>query len=305
LRLVPYLAVFVLGALLVLGAGLGLSYLGGLLESRGEIEQRLVALHERAAALELKQELGSRSLAALEARFGTAEADSRRASAAVLEVEKTLAARPAAAAADGDGTASEPVDLGPFAARLDVIEKKLEENAGAADTARAQAAIVAGRLVQEVERGAPYLHELDALVAFGVDESALAPLRAGADTGVASPQRLSEEFAQLAPAILASEHEDGDAGIAERLKGYASHLVQIERLDERESKTVRGLVARIEAALGQGQIADAYALWNELPEAAQASSESFGTSAKKRLDASGAARALESSTLAAIGKPKS
>jgi len=319
-RLIPYLVVFAIGALVSIGAGFILSLLSGPSEDRGEIEQRLAALNERAAALELKHELDSRTLGGLTEKLDAAETHARQALTAVNEVEKALAARPSPAASDRARTSSEPGSLGPLAARLEAIEQKLEQKreearaaigSGAAtgaatDMARVQAtAIVAGRLVQEVERGDAYLHEIDALVSLGVEESALAPLRASADTGVASVHRLSEDFARLAPAILASERKAGDASLAERLKDYAANLVQIERMDEHDSKEVRGLVSRIKLALAHDHVADAYALWSELPDAAKAASESFGTSAKNRLETLDAARSIEAGAVAALSKPKS
>jgi hypothetical protein len=320
-RLVPYLVVFAIGALVSIGAAFILSLLAGPpTENRGDIDQRLAALDARATALERKQELDSTTLGALADRFGAAETHARQAVAAVREVEKALAARPPSAESTGGATSAEPVDLGPLAARLQAIEQQLDQDrtmfssggsgaetsGAAAEIARAQAtAIVAGRLVQEVERGEAYHHELNALLALGVDESKLAPLRTFADTGVASLRRLADEFARLAPAILAAERKGDDDGVVERLKGYASRLVQIERAGDLDSKDLHGLVARIKFALAHDHVGEAYALWKELPEVAKTSSESFGTPAKDRLDTLDAARSIEAGAVAALSKPKS
>jgi hypothetical protein len=315
-RLIPYLVVFALGALLTIGAAFIMNILGGPPpETRGELDQRLAALDERAAALEAKQAQDRVTLGALADRFGGAETHARQASAAVREVEKALAAR---ATSGGDGTSHAPVDLGPLAARLAAIEQRLEQDTAAsgadagavaaAGIAQAQVqatAIVAGRLVQEVERGDAYLHELNALLALGVDESELGPLRPFATTGVASLRRLADDFAKLAPAVLATERKGTDASLVERLKGYASNLVQIERAGDLAGTDVHALVARIKFALAHDHVADAYALWSQLPEAAKIASERFGTSAKNRLDALEAARSIESGAVAALGKPKS
>lgn len=320
-RLVPYLVVFAIGALVSIGAAFILSLLAGPpTENRGDIDQRLAALDARATALERKQELDSTTLAALADRFGATETHARQAAAAVREVEQALAARTPSPEPTGGATSAEPVDLGPLAARLEAIEQQLEqdrtsfrssgsgaETAGAAaEIARTQAtAIVAGRLVQEVERGDAYQHELNALFALGVDEAKLAPLRNFADTGVASLRRLADEFARVAPAILATERKGGEDSVVERLKGYASRLVQIERAGDLDSTDLHGLVARIKFALAHDHVGEAYALWNELPEGAKTSSESFGTPAKARLDTLDAARSIEAGAVAALSKPKS
>jgi len=317
-RLIPYLVVFALGALITIGAAFIMNFLGGPPpETLGELDRRLAAMDERAAALERRQAQDSTTLRALADRFGAAETHARQAAAAVLEVEKALAARPTLG---GDGTSRAPVDLGPLAARLAAIEQKLEQDtagsgsdaggAAAAGIAQVQAqvqatAIVAGRLVQEVERGDTYLHELNALLALGVDDSELAALRPFATTGVASLRRSADEFAKLAPAVLATERKGTDDSLVERLKGYASNLVQIERAGDLAGTDVHALVARIKLALAHDHVADAYALWSQLPEAAKIASERFGTSAKNRLDALAAARSIESNAVAALGKPKS
>jgi hypothetical protein len=318
-RLVPYLVVFAIGALISIGAAFILNLLaGGRPEIRGDLEERLASLDARTAAVERRQERDSTSLGTLAERFGTAETHVRQAVSAVREVEKALAALPSAVAPAAGGSAPEPADLGPLVARLEALEQKLEQGSGApaageaepsgaaVDFARAQAAaIVAGRLVKEIERGDPYSHELDALASLGIDQAALVPLETFSKTGVTSPRRLSEEFARLAPSILAAERKSGDDNLVERLKGYASNLVQIERTDDPAAKDIPSLVARIKLALAHDHVAEAYSLWSELPEAARTVSESFGTAAKNRLDALDAARSFEAGAVAALGKPKS
>ncbi len=313
-RLVPYLVVFALGALLSIAAAFIMSLLGGPPpETRGDLDRRLAALDDRATELERKQAQDGAILGTLTERFAAAETHARQAAAAVREVEKTLAARPATG---GDAGSGPPVDLGPLAARLEAIEQQLEQDKAAPGSGRTEGAatglaqvqataIVAGRLVQEVQRGEAYLHELNALVALGVDDSELAALRPFATTGVASLRHLADDFAKLAPAILATERKGADDSLVERLKGYATNLVQIERMGDLAGTDVSSLVARIKFALAHDHAAEAYALWSELPEAAKTASARFGTAAKSRLDALEAARSIESAAVAALSKPKS
>jgi hypothetical protein len=318
-RLVPYLIVFALGALISIGGAFLMYLLGGSApDESGGIERRLAALDDRATALERKQEQAGTTLAMLAERSGAAEADARRAAAAVRELEKALAARPGPEDRTAGDAAGAAVDLGTLGARLTAMEQKLEHDKSVLDTAKAGAAastasggiahataIVAGRLVQEVARGEPYLHEIEALRAIGIDEAALAPLEPYATNGVTSLHHLADIFARLAPAVLATEHKGADDSLVERLKGYASNLVQIERAGDSPGKDVRTLVVRIKNALAHDHVPDAYAAWADLPDAAKAVSESFGTATKNRLDALDAARSIESGAVAALGKPKS
>jgi hypothetical protein len=320
-RLVPYLVVFAIGALVSIGAAFILNLLAGPPpENRGEIDRQIAALDARAAVLERKQEMEASRLGALTDRFASTETNAKQVVAAVREIEKSVAALPAATASTKEAAHTKPVDLGPLTERLAALEQQLEQGKAAASAAspaaeaphpantiaRHQAiAIVAGRLVQEVERGEPYHHELNALLTLGVDESTLAPLQSSADSGVASLRHLADEFTKLTPAIFATERHGGEDNVVERLKGYASRLVQIERAGDLDSKDLHGLVARIKFALAHDHVGEAYALWTELPPEAKASSERFGTSAKERLDALEAARSIESGAVGALSKPKS
>lgn len=319
-RLLLYLVIFALGALVSIGAAFILSFLAGPPSQVGsDLEPRLSASDTRVAALEHKQGATATSLNAIEARLRAVEATAAQAAGAAREAEKALAARSSAEAGAEAGSNPAP-DLGPLVARLDALERRLEEQRvslvgqhgaeardGSGDAAKAHAvAIVAGRLIQEIDRGEAFTHEVGTLAALGVDDAKLAPLRVFAGAGVASAHRLGETFARLTPAILSTERGGSEeTSLVERLKGYASNLVHVERTEDLESNELRGLVARIKLALAHGHADDAYRLWTELPDPARAVSEGFGTAAKNRLDTLNTARSIEADAVAALGKPKS
>ena len=66
-----------------------------------------------------------------------------------------------------------------------------------------------------------------------------------------------------------------------------------------------GRIAAIEGALARLDVAKAYAVWLQLPDAARAKSATWGAAAKARLDAVSAASAIEADAVAALGKLKS
>jgi hypothetical protein len=165
--------------------------------------------------------------------------------------------------------------------------------------------VVATSLVQLVSRGEPFSDEVAALANLGVDPAKLAPLSAVANAGVASIGDLADQFAALAPLLEAPEAPPPDTGILERLARDASNLVRIRRAGDPHDADLPGRIAAIEAALARLDVAKAYAVWLQLPDAAKAKSANWGAAAKARLDALSAASAIESDAIAALGKTKS
>jgi len=86
----------------------------------------------------------------------------------------------------------------------------------------------------------------------------------------------------------------------DRLKASASQLVRVRPVGEVLGEDAASLMARIDASLAQGAVAQAYAAWEKLPDAAKAASKSFGDLAQKRVAAEQAARALAESAMQAL-----
>lgn len=334
-------AAILAGAVLAVGGAFGLRHFDGSTAAIGALDGQIAALSGRTDSVESKADASvaalRSALGALESRVGAAERAASKATgeanAALSELQKTFAARLAALArapeSASDGAAdmsAAPVDLGPLQARIDAIEQKLaslestlsapkadlraqqeHESIATTQSARVQAvAIVAESLLRKLEHGAPFPTELTALDNLGVGQAELAPLRAAAGAGVASPSKLAEEFTGLASPILAAEAHDEDS-LMDRLQREAANLVRVRRIGEAgaEATDIRAHVARIEAALKRLDIDEAYAAWAELPSAAKAKSEGWGDAAKARIDALNAARSIEADAVAALGKPKS
>jgi hypothetical protein len=239
-------------------------------------------------------------------------------------VEKAVAALPS----ETQSAAAEQPDLGPLQKRLDAIEQKVDalEAQLAAPKANVRAqeprenmsraaaepqsqghsvAIVAGSLLGKIQRGAPFASDLSALETLGVSAGALAPLRPHAAAGVASERMLTEQFTPLVSPILASEPPKENESFLDELTRGASKLVHIHRDNGTGGEDLQGLVDKIESAIAQHDIEDAFALWSKLPDAAKAKSQSWGEAAKARIDALTAARAIEADALAIVAKPKS
>jgi hypothetical protein len=191
------------------------------------------------------------------------------------------------------------------------VDAKAEQERALADqraktlSAAHSKGVVAASLVQLVSRGEPFSNEVDALENLGVDPAKLAPLRAAANTGVASVSDLADQFAALAPSLETPEAPAPDTGLLERLARDASNLVRIRRAGDPHDLDLPGRIAAIEGALARLDVAKAYAVWSQLPDAARAKSANWGAAAKARLDALTAAAAIEADAVTALGKVKS
>jgi len=302
----------------------------------------LAALESRVAATEhaasedkgdTSSPVSSTALAALETRVAAAESAANKAAdlanAAETNVQTQRAGQPAAQEPASGSNSAEVADLGPLNARIGAIEQKItslesalaapkaelrahqqdRENQAAKQGDRSQAiAIVAESLLRKLDRDEPISGELAALENLGVPENTLASLRVVSVSPVSSERQLTEQFASLAPAIIANDpakQASPDERFLDRVTRHAKDLVHIRRVGEGEAEDTEGLVERIEKALADHDLETAYKAWIDLPSPATKLSESWGNAAKARLDALTAARSVEADAVAAVGKSKS
>lgn len=298
-------------------------------------DDRIGALSARVDAIEAKGDASpaavSTALAALEARLTAAESTANKAAGSANSAQadlKEIASKPPPepAAATATSPPSEAPDLEPLNARIGTIEQKLTslEAALAAPKAELRArqqeheipaakqgshaqmvAIVAQSLLHKLESGSQFSEELATLANLGVAADSLAPLQAAS---IPSERQLTTQFTALAPAIIeagAASQAGADEGFLDRVTRHAKGLVHIRRVGETEGTDTEALVARIDDALADHDLDAAYNAWKQLPSAATAKSENWGSAVKTRLDAINAARSIETDAVAVMGKPKS
>ena len=80
----------------------------------------------------------------------------------------------------------------------------------------------------------------------------------------------------------------------------ADKVVTVRSVDEPGSTDPSSVVARIESALANGNLAVAANAWNSLPEPARRLSEAWGRQLKQREAAEAAARAIAADAVAAL-----
>lgn len=170
--------------------------------------------------------------------------------------------------------------------RIAAAEEKLEEPRGDIEMARA---VAASALKTAIDRGGPYLAELEAFASVSPDDPALAGLREHAAVGVAARSDLVRDFPAVADAILDAVHQpEGDQGILNRLMSSATSMIRVRPVGSVEGDTPEAVVARIETKLQNGDFKGAQIEWQTLPEAGQAA----GAAYKRALDERVAVEAL-------------
>ncbi len=228
-------------------------------------------------------------------------------SSAVAEV-KTLAETAAAQAAEAAaGVKAAAEAQGQMQARLDslgtelsTVAGKVAENSGNGDVART---IAAAALKSAIDRGSPFMAELETFAAITGDSEAIASLRGMAASGVPTRAALSEMIPDAAYAMIAAgEQVPADAGLLDRLASSARSLVKVRAVGEVEGEGVQAITARLEAAIKRGDYAKATAEYEMLPAEAKAAGSEFMGKVKARMEADGLIETVLSDALKSAAK---
>ncbi|WP_411036428.1 COG4223 family protein [Shinella sp. BYT-45] len=290
------LAAGILGGLIaLLGAG-SLQY-GGYLPALGpgraddtgavtalsnEIEALKTRLSETAAASPVDLQPIEMRIAALEesAREGTAAPGADPEALGKLEGDVTRLTTELAALREALARTTEAVSTteSQLAERLAAAEQKLEEPRSDIEMARA---VAASALKTAIDRGGPYLAELEAFASIAPDDPSLAGLREHAAVGVSSRADLVRDFHAVADAILDAVHQpEGDQGVISRLMSSAASAIRVRPVGSVEGDTPEAIVARIENKLQNGDFKGAQIEWRTLPEKGQGAATEY----KRKLD---------------------
>jgi len=163
--------------------------------------------------------------------------------------------------------------------RLSAAEAKINEPRDDIEVARA---IASAGLKAAIDRGGPFLTELDTLSKVTPNDPAIQSLRPFANTGVPSRAELTRNFPDVANAMLGSLNQaDPNQGIFDRLTESALSLVKVRPVGNVEGEGPEAKIARMEDKLRNGDLKGAALEWDGLPEPAKAASADF----KKSLDA--------------------
>ncbi|MEX0406005.1 mitofilin family membrane protein [Aquibium sp. LZ166] len=174
--------------------------------------------------------------------------------------------------------------------RLASLETRLQELSGqveeqSSDTGAALAIAAAG-LKSAIDRGDPFMTELETFAAVAPDAPEVAALRDLAATGVPTRTAIAAQFDEVAARMIAAADPVAeDAGYFGRLLDSMSSLVSVRPIGEVEGEGVGPTVARMEAAIDGGNYARAIAEYETLPEASKAAGADFVAGVRARQSA--------------------
>lgn len=175
-------------------------------------------------------------------------------------------------------------EMSALSVRMDETQELAQ--AGGQNSQTIATAVAAAGLRSAIDRGGPFMTELEAYSTVAGDSEAIAALREFAGSGVDTVAQLADGFGSVANAIVAAgQGLDENAGIADRLMASARNLVQVRPVGEVEGDSPGAIAARMEARLKAGDLAGALAQWETLPQAAQAVSADFVDRIKARQNA--------------------
>jgi hypothetical protein len=247
-------------------------------------------------------ELSSR-LSALEGQLQTATQNAANAGSTAQALEQRIAEQDQRAAERDQRAAERERRISEQDQRLADLSRQLsDENRGAEAASQAGIQVILSeRLNNALRNGTPYQEVLEGLRKAGADGGRLAALEPFAQGGAPTAAALAQGFKPLSAVILRDERAaSGDW--SERLLRMVDQVVTIRPVNEPGSTGVPSLVARIEQALARGNVAEAAAAWEALPEPARRASEEWGRQAKAVAGAQEASQAIAAGALASLNQ---
>lgn len=231
---------------------------------------------------------GGADMAALETRLGDVEkalaalGTGSGAPSDLSAVNERIAGLEALAKAASDANAAVEGRLGALEQSLATLTARVDAQAAQPKVAMA---IAAAALKSAVERGVPFSAEVETFAAVAPDAPGLAELRTHAAAGVPSRAEILAETDAVATAMIAAANPpDPDAGFFQRLLSSAGSLVSVRPIGAVEGEGVPETVARMEAAVQSGDLAQALAEFDGLPEAAKAAGSAYGGKLRARVE---------------------
>jgi len=248
------------------------------------------------------------ALAALNKRSDDIAAKAAQAQEHAVAADKAMTELRASLQDAAKNPAIAPAELNAVQKRVAALEESVK--AARAQLAKSSAidstarlALSAAALRDAAISGAPYQAELAQVEALGADEKSLAPLEPFASSGLPTKAALARQLTDLIPAMLkASGSQKPPAGFLERLQANAGSLVHIRPMNAPAGDSPSDVLARIEVAAANADIAGALADLGKLPAAARAPAQAWIAKAKAQQQALAAARALAADAAGKLGK---
>ena len=193
-----------------------------------------------------------------------------------------------------------PADVDALQKRIAVLEQT--NNSNPVDIGARLAQTVTA-LRDAVVSGVPFVAELEAARALGVDENTLKLLTPFAANGVPTAAALGQELSALIPAMSKAAGSQGQGGsFLERIEANASRLVRIRPVGAPAGNDASTVIARIEVESAHADIDAALTDLGKLDAAIRAPAQSWIDKARARQAALTAARQLVGDATRALGR---
>ena len=271
-------------------------------------DEKIDALSALVTALQSEIDTAQETLSVLDPAVLSARLDGLdgRANALLFEIEELKSAQlpadlPARVGLVAQGVNAAAEQITQLSRRLTVAEEAI---ARPDPTAEAALGIAIANLSRTLDQGQPFVAELDAIAALAPEDPAVAALRPVAVTGVRTFAKLDENFAGLVTSLLTAERQAGREGVWDKLVGNAMSIVTIRRVGDVEGDSVEAIVARVEARLGDEDLAGAVAEAARLDGPAGELVQPWLAAAKLRVETDGLVRALSARVLSHLAQGK-
>jgi hypothetical protein len=173
--------------------------------------------------------------------------------------------------------------LGAVDARIADLAAQVEEQAS---NPRIALAIAAAGLKAAIDRGDPFMTELETYAAVAPDAPEIAALRELAATGVPTRAAIADAMdAEASRMVAAADPAPEDAGFFGRLLDSMQSVVKVRPVGEVEGDGPGAIVARMEAAIRAGDYARAVSEYETLPEPSRQAGADFIARVKARQNA--------------------
>lgn len=185
-------------------------------------------------------------------------------------------------AAAGDLAGKSDARLGALEQSVSTLTEKVEQQASQPKVALA---IAATALKSAVDRGGPFAAEAETFAAIAPNAPELAALRQYADGGVSTEAELVAAFPQAADAMIAASTPDNpDAGVLQRLLDSAQSVVKVRPVGSVAGDDPGARIARMEVALKAGDLPQAMAEYDALPDAVKQAGAALAERIKARIE---------------------
>lgn len=253
-----------------------------------ELSRTLDSLRAEVATLRDSAPEAGADTAGLGARLDALEAEIARLSSGSVSSEElsSLGERVAAAETEARGAQQASASA---TDRLTALEQSVSSLTARVETQAQQPkialAIATAALKAAVDRGAPFLAELETFAAIHPETPEIGTLREFAESGVPTRDALRAEMDAAATAMIAAATPaDANAGFFDRLLASAESLVTVRPIGQVAGVGVPETLARMEVALNAGELDKALAEYETLPDPVRQAGAAFADRLKARAD---------------------